>query len=115
MPRIGNTKICGFDSLDCAKQVDRELNIQEIQNEMSGITTKCDCKPSYTRLSYNVETSNSRFYMKEYLDLRNTSDIFEEPNKQNGPISGNSWSVGFYSEYWRTFRIVYWIFLNFHN
>ncbi|XP_044260982.1 pickpocket protein 28-like isoform X2 [Tribolium madens] len=83
MPRIGNTKICGFDSLDCAKQVDRELSIQELQNEMSGITTKCECKPSCTSLSYNVETSNSRFYMKEYLDLRNTSNIFEEPHKHH--------------------------------
>ncbi|EFA05007.2 Pickpocket protein 28-like Protein [Tribolium castaneum] len=79
MPRTEDTKICGFDSLDCVTQVDKKLKTQE----MSGTASQCDCKPSCTSLSYNVETSNSRYYFKEYLDLRNISNNFEEPDKHH--------------------------------
>ncbi|RZC36786.1 ASC domain containing protein, partial [Asbolus verrucosus] len=56
------TPVCGIRNIDCVYVADKVLN-KDLKSKISGKGDEphCDCRPSCTELSYNVETSHSDF------------------------------------------------------
>ncbi|KAH0815247.1 hypothetical protein GEV33_007544 [Tenebrio molitor] len=66
MPRESDTAICGVGSAECMDETEVKIKVKELEYKIMG-KSFCDCKPSCTQLKFNVETSDSDFYFKEYF------------------------------------------------
>ncbi|KAJ3617439.1 hypothetical protein MTP99_007158 [Tenebrio molitor] len=66
MPRESDTAICGVGSSECVEKAEVEIKVKELEYKIMG-KSFCDCKPSCTQLKFNVETSDSDFYFREYF------------------------------------------------
>ncbi|EFA07961.1 Pickpocket protein 28-like Protein [Tribolium castaneum] len=82
MPRDNSTLICGPNSEQCTENAESEMQIKDLEYRISG-RSLCDCKPTCTNMKYNVETSHSDFYFKEYFKVHNEFNLGD----------GGHWSV----------------------
>ncbi|XP_044253187.1 pickpocket protein 28-like [Tribolium madens] len=83
MPRDNRTAICGSGSGNCLIRAEENLKLKDLEFKILG-QTFCDCKPSCTNLRFNMETSHSDFYYKEYFEAHLNMKIDDD---------GTHWSV----------------------
>nr|XP_008193548.2 PREDICTED: pickpocket protein 28 [Tribolium castaneum] len=74
MPRDNLTRICGSGNVDCMEEAESELKTKNFGDRLSG-KMLCDCKPPCTSLMYQVETSHSDFYWREYFKIRKRHNL----------------------------------------
>ncbi|XP_068914084.1 pickpocket protein 28-like [Tenebrio molitor] len=82
MPRENSTEICGLGKYKCIKEAEQALMLEELNKFRDFVKVEfedCDCLPLCTDLSYNIETSHTKWDWKELLRLifrsKNLDDV----------------------------------------
>jgi amiloride-sensitive sodium channel len=80
MPREESTEICGSGSNRCLFEAEQELLTHDIEVESSSTKADkmCDCPPSCTSITYDVETSQADFEWQKVFEAFK-ADINEFP------------------------------------
>jgi amiloride-sensitive sodium channel len=76
-----STKICGLGKYKCIKEAERALMLEELNKFRNSVTVEFenrDCLPLCTDLSYNVETSLSKWDWKEFVRFMHRSKSFDD-------------------------------------
>jgi amiloride-sensitive sodium channel len=84
MPRENSTKICGLGKYKCIKEAERALMLEELNKFRNSVTVEFenrDCLPLCTDLSYNVETSLTKWDWKEFVRFMYRSESFDDFTK----------------------------------
>jgi amiloride-sensitive sodium channel len=79
-----STEICGLGKYKCIKEAEQALMLEELNKFRDSVKVEfenCDCLPLCTDLSYNIETSHTKWDWKELLRLifrsKNLDDVYE--------------------------------------
>ncbi|CAG9863466.1 unnamed protein product [Phyllotreta striolata] len=94
MPRENSTNICGLGSFDCAQFAEQSFQSRSLRNDLgetlesldnkdwphegeffAGDLPDCECLPLCSDLTYNVETSQSKWNWLESFPKRNSSAV----------------------------------------
>lgn len=58
MPRYAQTPICGISKLFCLQLAINDV-IRQSTDQLNNIGVQCNCMPSCTSISYNVDVTNA--------------------------------------------------------
>jgi amiloride-sensitive sodium channel len=78
MPRENSTKICGLGKYKCIKEAERALMLEELNKFRDSVKVEFVCLPLCTDLSYNIETSHTKWDWKKLVGLMVKSENLDD-------------------------------------
>ncbi|KAF2903796.1 hypothetical protein ILUMI_02373 [Ignelater luminosus] len=96
MPRENSTPVCSAVKVECTEQAKANFLVSEVaykiqhsrksKNDNShekSASDKCNCLPSCTSLDFDVETSQSNWEWKKYLEVMSQTSKWDETRELN--------------------------------
>ncbi|KAF5291553.1 hypothetical protein FQR65_LT01866 [Abscondita terminalis] len=87
MPRVPGVKICGPCKIDCIKL--SKIQYLSYTNRNEQVLKPCECLPSCTSLTYNIETSESYWNWRKLRKLYTTLNMSDQNSEKD---------LGYYSK-----------------
>jgi amiloride-sensitive sodium channel len=73
-----STKICGLGKYKCIKEAERALMLEELNKFRDSVKVEFVCLPLCTDLSYNIETSHTKWDWKKLVGLMVKSENLDD-------------------------------------